>query len=151
MSDTVGMSFTPHPEADQRRRSSKALIKMLLADRTPEALPEHVRKLIDTMLWKLTEADGKHNTRHRSDGAMPHSDPKLLHHEHVFPKKKMIDDLQRASSSDEIDRILATAVGCVVTPDEHTRLRQYDHEVGWQRYRGAGIGVVNCETGERVA
>jgi hypothetical protein len=62
MSDTVGMSFTPHPEADSRRRSAKALIKALLADRTPEALPEHVRKLIDTMLWRLTEADGKHNT-----------------------------------------------------------------------------------------
>src|ERR1035441_9739104 len=101
VSDTVGMSFIPHPEADQRRRSAEALIKMLLADRTPEALPEHIRKLIDTMLWKLTESDGKHNTRHRSDGAMPHSDPRLLHHEHVFPKKKMIDDLQRASSSDE--------------------------------------------------
>jgi hypothetical protein len=107
--------------------------------------------LIDTMLWKLTETDGKHNTRYRSDGAMPHSDPRLLHHEHVFPKKKMIDDLQRASSSDEIDRILATAVGCVVTRDEHTRLSQYDHEVGWQRYRSAGIGVVDRETGERVA
>ena len=83
------MSFTPHPEADQRRRSAKTLIKMLLADHhTPEALPEHVRKLIDTMLWKLTEADGKHNTRHRSDGAMPHSDPRLLHHEHVSQRRK---------------------------------------------------------------
>jgi hypothetical protein len=82
---------------------------------------------------------------------MLHNDPKVLHHEHVFPKKKMIDDLQKASSSEEIDRILATAVGCVVTRDEHARLRQYDHEVGWQRYRSAGIGVVDRETGERVA
>jgi hypothetical protein len=33
----------------------------------------------------------------------------------------------------------------------HRKLRQYDREVGWQRYRSAGIGVINRETGERVA
>jgi hypothetical protein len=48
--DTSVMTFKSHPRAENRRRSAATLIKLLLANKTPEVLPEHLRELLDTML-----------------------------------------------------------------------------------------------------
>jgi hypothetical protein len=46
------------------------------------------------------------------------------------------------------------ACGCVVTIEEHdalTRIDRQDKEVdGWDRYRRAGIAVIDRSSGERV-
>lgn len=44
---------------------------------------------------------------------------------------------------EEVDGILKDAVGCVVTRDEHTRLKAFDQEYGWERYRKAGLRVMD--------
>ena len=144
------MIFKPHQHADNRKRSAVALIKLLLKNTTPEILPAHLRELLDKMLWKITEADGKYNTRYRSESALHCNDNKLLAHEHVYPKEKMITALIDAKSEEEIDRIVAVAVGCTVTRPDHSQLHKVDNEDGWNRYRKAGIVVMNIETGERV-
>ena len=64
---------------------------MLLSIESPEVLPEHVRELIDCLLWKITEADGKWNTRYKTIGALECIDKKQLRHEHVYQKAKMIE------------------------------------------------------------
>jgi hypothetical protein len=50
---------------------------------------------------------------------------------------------------DEVDRILQDAVGCTVTNEEHRLLKRFDGEYGWERYRKAGLTVIDTQTGER--
>jgi hypothetical protein len=143
------MTFKPHSQAENRKKSAIILIKVLLKSNAPEVLPAHLRGLLDNMLWKITEADGKYKTRHQSHGALQCSDKKLLRHEHVYPKEQMINALLKATP-EEVDGILETAVGCTVTFAEHSRLHKFNDEDGWMRYRKAEIAVTNTETGERV-
>jgi hypothetical protein len=77
------MVFNPHPQAEGRRRSAVTLIKSLLANKQPEVLPDHVSDLIDVLLWRITEADGKYNTRYKSSGALECANNSQLRHEHV--------------------------------------------------------------------
>ncbi len=78
--DAAVITFKPHPDAKSRKSSAVALIKFLLKINTPEVSPKHLEKLIDAMLWTITEADGKYNTRHRSDRALRCSDNNMLAH-----------------------------------------------------------------------
>ena len=50
----------------------------------------------------------------------------------------------------EIDRILKDAIGCTVTKEEHALLKRFDNEYGWERYRKAGLTVIDTQTGKRV-
>jgi hypothetical protein len=141
--------FNPHPRAEDRKRSAVVLIELLLANKKPEVLPEHVRELLDTLLWKITEADGKYKTRHQSHAALACTDKGQLRHDHVYPRQRMIDALMKAKP-EEVPGIVKDAVGCTVTIDEHRLLSTFDgkHE-GWERYRKAKVAVTNTETGEQ--
>lgn len=142
------MIFKPHPHAEKRRQSIAKLIKVLLANQGPDILEKHVRDLLGTLLWKLTEADGKYKTRYQSSGSLACKDKSQLRHDHVYPRSKMIDALLTAKL-EELDGILRSAVGCTVTLDEHLRLSQFDEEhAGWDRYRKAMVRVKDNETGE---
>ena len=140
--------FQPHPNAERRKDSAVILIKVLLANREDGILPEHIRELIDTLLWKLSEADGKYNTRYKTNGVLACTDRSQLRHEHVYQKSKMIEALLNAEQ-DDVDNILSDAIGCTVTIDEHARLNKYDGEYGWERYRKAGLEVFDTATNER--
>jgi hypothetical protein len=83
--DAAVITFKPHPKATGRKSSAVALIKLLLKINTPEVLPKHLEKLVDAMLWAITEADGKYNTRHRSDRALRCSDVNML--QHVYERR----------------------------------------------------------------
>jgi hypothetical protein len=63
------MKYTTHLKGDDRRASATRLIKLLLANNCP-ALSDHIAGLIDTLLWRSTEADGKHNLIYKSSGAI---------------------------------------------------------------------------------
>jgi hypothetical protein len=148
--DTSAMAFIPHPHAERRKQSASTLIKLLLKQENLRILNAHIKDLIDAMLWKLNEADGKYNTRYRSSGSLECFDKRRLAHEHVYPRKTMITNLMEAKSEAEIDQILSCAIGCVVTREEHSRLHSFSRENGWERYRRAGITMTNVETNERV-
>lgn len=55
--------------------------------------------------------------------------------------KSLIDQPNRA------DEILSVAVGCTVTKQEHNRLHDIEKEFpdldGWERYKSAGVSVVD--------
>src|SRR5690606_22975021 len=76
-----------------------------------------------------------------------------LHHEHVLPRKRLIDRM--LADPPRATEIAATAVGCTVTREEHARLNEQDKAQpgleGWNRYRAAGIEVINTATGEVVS
>ena len=141
------MSFRPHPEADERVRSAVLAIKSILP---LDLYPAHKRELLSVCLWKLTEAEsrGKYNLRFQTPAALeaPRSEKQ---HEHVVERKSIVDAL--LASPGETDKILEGAVGCTVTKDEHRRLSALSRErpdlEGWDRYRAAGIRVLDLKTG----
>ena len=148
---TSGTVFKPHPQSETRKLSATILIKYLLALKNPEILPTHVVQLLRVLLWKVTEAEGgKHKTRFQSQGAIDCSDKSHLRHDHVFPRAKMIAALKKAAPGKVAD-ILKRAIGCTVTKKEHARLSKFDKECdGWDRYKKAGVRVIDTQTSKRV-
>jgi hypothetical protein len=142
-------TFEARPEAENCRRSLTSLVKVLLANRKPDVLLAHYRAVIDTLLWKFTEADGKFNTRFRTQGAMKCDDKRKLRHEHVYQRRKMIDELVKAKP-EEVDSILKRAIGCTITDDEHDRLKSFDYEYGWKRYQKARLVVIDRKSGKKL-
>ena len=137
------MTHAPHRLADARRKSAIALVKTILCLNDPDVLPVHRRELLTVLLWKVTEAESsKYRTRFRSEGALACTDPKQLRHEHVFQRAKMIDELLKAEPS-EVGEILAKAVACTVTLGEADCLAKQGEHYGWERYRRAGIVVLD--------
>lgn len=138
--------YERHPRAEERLRSAVLLVKALL--QTPGLIPEHRKKFVKLALWEVTEAEGKakYKTRFQSQKALSAGPETKLQHEHVYPRAKMSDALLAAKPED-IDEILKNAVGCTVTEEEHDRLGGFKHCDGWERYRKAGIVVIDTETG----
>ena len=138
------MAFQRHRSAEERKCSAIVLAKTLLQE-VPGLLPEHRRECLSIALWKYTEAEGlsKHKTRFRSKASL--AAPSDLRHDHVFQRANMIDALMQAKPED-IEEILKNAVGCTVTKEEHTLLERFKHLDGWERYRQAGIIVIDMET-----
>jgi len=143
--------FEPHPQSEMRKRSAFTLIKCLLAKKNkPEVLSAHYRELLSVLLWKITEADGKHNTRFKSQRALRCRDKGKLRHDHVCQRSKMIAALEKAAPR-KVDKILRTAIGCTVTKKEHRRLSKFDKKYdSWKRYQKAGIKVIDTQTNKRV-
>ncbi|HZJ47894.1 MAG TPA: hypothetical protein VFD97_02520, partial [Acidimicrobiia bacterium] len=72
-----------------------------------------------------------------------------IQHEHVVERKKLIDRL--LADPINYESILAGAVACLVTVEEHDRLRLVDRDLeGWDRYRATGVVVYDMATGSRL-
>jgi hypothetical protein len=124
--------------------SAATILEALL---TLDILERHKRDLINGMLWTVTQARGKYTTRYRSQAARDAPRGTKLQHEHVIPRKQLVtaimNDPTRARA------LLATAIGCVVTKEEHERLNRITREQpqlqGWERYQAAGITVIDTD------
>ena len=125
--------FTPHAKGEERRRSIAQLIKIIVGIDDPLVLDEQKLQAIDTLLWKFTEADGKHNTPFRSLAALKVSSKSQLRHDHVGTREQL-KYLLIKSIPDKVDFILQEAVGCLVTIEEHDRLPHDGQTFGWKRY-----------------
>ena len=145
--------FQRHERADERMRSAANLVKVIL--QSPDLSKEHRLEFVKLALWKVTEAEwGKHDLRFRSKAASSmlrdHRSykwrDKHLRHDHVFQRKHMVDELLNASP-EAVATILNKAIGCIVTKAEHDNLRQFKNFDGWERYRQAGIVIIDMETG----
>ncbi len=141
------ITFDRDPEADRVIASATSLVKLILANRSPEMIEKHQRELLRVLLWKITEAEGdKYETRFQSQGAQKVREKGKLRHDHVYQCSQMIDKLLVAKPED-VDGILNMAIGCTVTLAEHTHLNKFDSYYGWERYKRAGIPVTNIESG----
>ena len=136
--------YWEHPEALARRASAIRLAEVIAAADGP-ILDPHRRRLLSTTVWKMTEADDKHNLRYRSRAALDAASKSDVRHEHVIPRavlvQRMIDEPHRVAE------ILSEAVACLVTKEEHRRLGRGS---GWERYKLAGIEVVDMVDGSTV-
>jgi hypothetical protein len=144
------MSGKKGRDPDVERRSAVAIAHAILQMNDVNILSSHRKRLLNIALWKLTLADGhKWKTRYQSRAAQKaERTPDSLRHDHVYQRAAMVKDLlEAAGNPKEIDRILAQAVPCTVTKEEHDRLGKIKGLDGWARYRVAGIAIVDTETG----
>ncbi len=106
-------------------------------------LQEHKYELLDILVWKVTEANGKYNTRYVSEAVYNGEGP--IRHEHVLPRKYLVE--QMLEKPDTISQVLDSAVACLVTEEEHCILPKKTTG-GWDRYREAGIRVYDRREGK---
>jgi hypothetical protein len=147
--------YVADASVDERRDSALRLIQQMLALR--DVLSVHHSELLSIGLWKWTEASGvaphaKYHVPLRSYGAIDLATPASINHEHVWPRKWMVDQLlQRQDwTAESLRQFLETyGVACVVTVEEHARLGA-SRSSGWARYIDAGIRVRDMRTGEEV-
>lgn len=130
-------------------KSSIALARHLLDRTPPEALDTHIKELLSVLIWKASEADGKHNVRYWSEGYYLAQDRKP-EHEHVFERKKIISRMM--ANPHDVESQLSQVAACLVLKEEHdllTRLGRSEPALdGWDRYKKAGLRV--WDTKERV-
>ncbi len=114
--------------------SAVSTVKQILA--MQDVLEKHKREILSVMIWKISEANGRWNTRYFSAGVLSDKDEKLQH-EHVVPRKFLIDRLLNNPKS--YKSILSEITACIVTKEEHQKLNSSNSS--WGRYKQAGIKV----------
>lgn len=121
------------PDADKIVASARSAIACILGMGN-DVLEEHKKVLISRMLWKITEAHGKYNTRYCSVKALKGSQDDRRH-DHVWTRKQ-----------------IHRAIGCTVTKSEHDKLTGFDTLCdGWDRYKRAGIAVLDLKENTRIS
>jgi hypothetical protein len=112
----------------------------------------HKQELISVCICKITEADGKWNTRYRTPAAVSESSATSLRHEHVFSRRVVVERL--LSAPHHIDALLRRVVGCLVTTKEHALLKVVGHKHpdldGWRRFQKAEIRVLDLLEGKEA-
>ena len=145
------MNYRTHPDADERIRSATAAAKAIVR---LDLYPAHKRELLSICIWKITEAApiSKYQTRYRSRATESAPESELAH-DHVYQRKSLNDAMIKNPES--VDQVLRTAVACVVTRSEHDALTRISREFpdldGWERYKRAGIEIVDYEVSTGAA
>lgn len=133
----------PRIGSDEIIGSAIALAKHLVSNRPKNSLGAHLKELLNVLVWKVSEANGKYNTRYWSEGFYKNPDKNSCEHEHVIEKKKIVQQL--LNEPDRIEEIMKSVVACLVLADEHkllTKLSKSSPELdGWERYKMAGVRV----------
>jgi hypothetical protein len=141
--------YADPPAFQLRLASVKKLITTLL--NLDIDLPLKKRMLVHAV-WELTNLSGGFKGRYRSKGVLE-GHGALIQRDHVYQKRGIVERL--INDSTQIDDILQDVVHCVVTKEEHDRLTEYSRTNpsvdGWERYRGAGIEVIDMLTNTEVA
>jgi hypothetical protein len=138
--------WQPPKDEEKVKRSCVAIAEFAVS--SPELTPVHRRNLLNTALWWITELGGKYTTRYRSRGVLElgAGQQSQLRHEHVLTRQALVANM--LAEPERVQELLMSAVGCVVTREEHAVLTQFDrtHE-GWERYLAAGIDVMDMQDG----
>lgn len=128
--------------------SARVLARIALESK--EMRPQHRRKMLNDAIWYCTEVDGKWKTRYKSMEVLylAKNDPAslvLINHEHVVTRKELVDKMWAEQENllenlPELNRLLDSAVACIVTASEHAKLAGGS---GWSRY--ANVVVYDTE------
>lgn len=125
-----------------------AVRAIVSADGIPDRL---ARDLLNMVTWYATEHPHKYQIRWRSAEAVKYRGKRkgsALRHEHVFSRKWLIDNLLEHPG--HVEDILKSAIACLVRKGEAARLDRVPDAVhGWERYRAAGIEVLDMAHGAR--
>lgn len=143
-------SWTARPGGDALRRSAVALAEAILA-LGPDVTMSHRREFLLIAIRKYTEGEGKATTRFRSLDAVG-ARPELCNYDHVWPRKALIEEMLQAPM--RCKEIMAKAIGCNVLIAERQKIAAAERAdpslEGWDRYRAAGVVVVDLLTEEQI-
>ena len=134
------------PDVEARNASVKRAMQSLLG---ADLRPDDLRYLLDMGLWRYTEFDKnryKFAIRYRTAAVLA-PEPVVIEHEHVVGRRWLLDQIAR--EPDKLDDILQLAVACIVSKPEHDLLWAVVG-FGWERYRAAGIDVIDTVTMQRA-
>jgi len=129
-------SWHENPDVAAVKQSALRLARTI-AELDVDVLLTHKRKLLRDVVWIVTEANGKGNTRYVSEAVYSGQGP--IRHEHVLPIKYLVGRM--LESPETISQVLDSAIGWLVTEGEHRLLPSNSAGEGWDRYRQAGIRV----------
>lgn len=109
------------------------------------------KRMVGYVIWEVaTYLNGNFKGRYRSKGVL--APGATIQRDHVNQKARIIERL--LANPDQADSILGDLVHCVVTKEEHDRLTAYskmNSDVdGWDRYRMAGVEVMDMLTGKQL-
>lgn len=140
-------------QADAVLRDAIAIATFAVNARIREVTKKELLSKYVLVLLTHGTANGKYGTRYRSIDALHIADPATLEHEHVFPRKWLVE--QMMESPEAVEMVLTHfAIACTVTSDEHRRLAHAERAntalAGWERYHAAGIEVIDTATGAVV-
>ncbi len=116
--------------------------------------------IIDTWIWKITESPGpRKDTKYSGqrywtteaiecyltnleEGKRGKELYQRLRHEHVYEKKKIINEIiKNPTDSRHVISSLEIVIACVIEKEEHSKLVK--EAVGWKRYLGEKIRVID--------
>ncbi len=133
---------TPWKEPGNYHEAMRSFIlaASLIID-SKDILEKHKKQLLDTVVWKASEAAGRNKKDTRFITQSVYEADKAgqsikVNFEHVRPKKKVIKDM--LASPDKIKTIIYNAMACTVTHEEHKLLKDGED---WDRYKAANIKV----------
>jgi hypothetical protein len=141
------LPYRPGEDREERLASAVELATWAI---TGEGLHlQHRVRVAKQAVWFATECDGKLTPRMRTRAAMEYNGPNhtsALQHEHVIPLRVLVERMQACPGDVEV--IVREAPAYLVTREEHQRLTPLDRtHQGWDRYRAAGIEVIDALTG----
>ncbi|MCP4143142.1 MAG: hypothetical protein GY755_23120 [Chloroflexi bacterium] len=135
-------------KATQIITSAKNLASLVL--NSNGILDRHKNKILSEVIWYISEADGKYTTRYRSKSVISLANDRptsvqKINHEHVYTIKNLKEEI--IENPESFSTILEKVIACVVTTEEHKTLDALkDTKVGWERYKSAGIEVLDMST-----
>jgi hypothetical protein len=134
-------TYKSSPERDEKLRFCVAVLEKILE--IPGS-PELKEELFRSIVWLVSEIDGKYTTRFRSRAALE-APAGSVQHEHVVPMRKLWEIVVQKCMGPA--QLLPLVAACVVTRDEHRKLTAYDRssdgQFGWMRYSQCQIPVVD--------
>ena len=145
----LGKTYSPDSGVAERTESALAALWALLE--APGLTLAHRRELLGIAIWKYTEAPGvrphpKYRLPFRTLAAMEVENRAEVQHEHVWPRKWLIDRILPRHAEgwgrQDLEGFMKThGVACTVTRAEHLLLNACADAEGWERYAQAGIQV----------
>jgi 2-polyprenyl-6-methoxyphenol hydroxylase-like FAD-dependent oxidoreductase len=76
--------------------------------------------------------------------------PREFRREHVIPRVVLEQELAAATTEAQVREILMKTEVCAVSVQEERRLPRDGAVVGWDRYRRAGVVVIDRKTGKKT-
>ncbi len=132
----IKKTYSENQKSQEIIDSAVLAVKQILEMK--DVLEKHKKEMLSDMIWKISEANGKWNTRYFSEGVLDDKDAKI-HHEHVITRKEIITQL--LENPKDYKNILLNVTACIVTTDEHDLLGMQNSVSGWDRYKKAGVKV----------
>jgi len=140
----------PYREREDIQNRLSALKRVIESLRDCDLPEDSKKRMLNHAVWEVTVARGNFVPEFRSKGVLDGEVGKKIEREHVYTRKKIVADI--LSKREPLDSVLSRIIHCVVTKEEHDKLKAVLlAEDGWSRYHKAGIEVYRFrnETPER--